>query len=70
MLAIQSSIAKYHCLYIQGVVAFQTPDVFLTHPVYDVLNVKKHICSSVRDHIDNSAFKKNKKPIKKLLVQY
>ena len=25
--------------------------------LYDVLNVKKHICSSVRDHIENSAFR-------------
>ena len=33
MLAIQSNIAKYHCLYMQGAVAFQTPSVFLTHPV-------------------------------------
>ena len=33
MLAIQSGIAQYHCLYIQGAVPFQTPGVFLTHPV-------------------------------------
>ena len=26
--------------------------------LYDVLNVKKHICRSINDHIDNSAFKK------------
>ena len=26
--------------------------------LHDVLNMKKHICSSVNDHIDNSAFKK------------
>ena len=26
--------------------------------LYDVLNVKNHICSSVSDHIDNSASKK------------
>ena len=26
--------------------------------LYDVLNVKKYICSSVSDYIDNSAFKK------------
>ena len=31
------------------------------------LNVKKHICCSVSDDIDNSTLK-NKKPIKKLLV--
>ena len=28
MLAIQSNIAKYHCLYTQGAVAFQTPGIF------------------------------------------
>ena len=28
MLAIQSGIAKYHCLYNQGAVAFQTPGFF------------------------------------------
>ena len=28
--------------------------------VYDVLNVKKHICSSVSDHIDNSSIQKIK----------
>ena len=28
MFAIQSNIAKYHCLYIQEAVAFQTPGVF------------------------------------------
>ena len=33
MLAIQSCIAKYHCLYAQGAVASQTPGVFLTHQV-------------------------------------
>ena len=34
MLAIQSDIAKYHCLYTQGAVAFQMPGVFfLTYPV-------------------------------------
>ena len=33
MLAIQSGIAKYHCLYTQGAVAFQTVR-FLTHPVF------------------------------------
>ena len=33
---------------------------------YDVLNIKKHIGSSVSDHIDNSCIQK--KPIKKLLV--
>ena len=26
--------------------------------LYDVLNIKKHICRSDSDHIDNSAFKK------------
>ena len=26
--------------------------------LYDVLNVKEHICSSISDHIDNSALKK------------
>ena len=35
--------------------------------LYDVLNIKKNICSSVSDHNDNSTLK-NKKPIKKLLV--
>ena len=34
MLAIQSGIAKHHCLYTQGAVAFQTSGGFLTHPVY------------------------------------
>ena len=29
MLAIQSDIAKYHCIYIQGAVAVKTPGVFL-----------------------------------------
>ena len=33
MLAIQSGIANYHCLYTQGALAFQTPGAFLTHPV-------------------------------------
>ena len=33
MLAIQSGIAKYYCLYTQGAVASQTSGVFLTHPV-------------------------------------
>ena len=32
MLAIQSNIAKYHCLYIQGAVAFQTPGIFFDSP--------------------------------------
>ena len=32
MLAIQSGIAKYHCLYTQGAVAFQTPGVFSDSP--------------------------------------
>ena len=26
--------------------------------LHDVLNVRNHICRSVSDHIDNSAFKK------------
>ena len=34
MSAIQSGIAKYHCLYTEGaVVAFQAPGVFLIHTV-------------------------------------
>ena len=33
MLAIQSGIAKYNCLYSQEAAAFQTLGVFLTHPV-------------------------------------
>ena len=33
MLAIQSGIVKYHCLYAKGAVASQTLGVFLTHPV-------------------------------------
>ena len=37
MLTIQLDIAKYHCLYIQGAVAFQTSGVFLTHPVHVLL---------------------------------
>ena len=32
MLAIQSNIAKYHCLFIQRVVAFQMPGVFFDSP--------------------------------------
>ena len=32
MLAIQSGIAKYHCLYAQGAVASQTPGVFFYSP--------------------------------------
>ena len=32
MLAIQSGIAKYHCLYAQGEVASQTPGVFFNSP--------------------------------------
>ena len=32
MLAIQSGIAKYRCLYTQGAVAFQTPGLFLDSP--------------------------------------
>ena len=35
--------------------------------LYDVLNVKRRICSSVGDHIDNSALKKQE-TIKKLLI--
>ena len=30
----QSGTAKYHCLYTQGAVAFQTPNVFFTHSVW------------------------------------
>ena len=33
MLAIQRAIAKYRSIYTQKVVAFQTQDHFLTHPV-------------------------------------
>ena len=32
MLAIQLGIVKYHCLYTQGAVAFQTPGVFVDSP--------------------------------------
>ena len=32
MLAIQSGIAKCHCLYTQGTVAFETPGVFFYSP--------------------------------------
>ena len=43
MLTIQSSIATFHCLCTQRAVAFQTPGVFLTHPV-DITYI---ICSGV-----------------------
>ena len=33
MLAIQCGIAKYHCIYTQGLVASQTSGVVSTHPV-------------------------------------
>ena len=33
MLAIQSGIVKYHCLYTLGALAFKTPGVFLNQPV-------------------------------------
>ena len=33
MLAIQSGIAKYHCVYTRGAVAFQTQGFFSTHPI-------------------------------------
>ena len=33
MLAMQSDITKYHCVYTQGAVAFQTPGDFFTHSV-------------------------------------
>ena len=32
MLAIQSGVAEYHCLYTQGAVASQTPGVFFDSP--------------------------------------
>ena len=43
MLAIQSDIAKYRCLYSQGAVAFQTPGVFSDSPG----TVKAKLCTVI-----------------------
>ena len=39
MLAIRSDIAKYHYLFTQGAVAFQTPGLILIHPVVLLLEI-------------------------------
>ena len=41
MLAIQSGIVKYHCLYTEGAVAFQTLGVFFYSPDLRLLQVIK-----------------------------
>ena len=52
MLAIESSIAKYHCLYTQGAVALQTPDVFfLTHPVEAQTSLNRAFLITVQKNI-------------------
>ena len=55
MLAIQSGIAKYHCLYTQGAEASQTSGVFFDapHPVFFCFRYRRSFCLRQRGFLSS-----------------